>query len=312
LANTLRGVAGELNCGDAVLTLPNVSRADKAALLAAADIFYSPADNVQETFGITLIEAMAAGLPVLASDWNGYREIVHHGDTGFLVPTYTVPTNGPDSMFSTPYSLAATTVVDTPIWTRYACQLFANAELRSRLGHSARRLANTTYDWPQVIKEYERLWDELFNQSRILSHTEPAEPPGFDSITLEIMFAHYGTSHLAEQFVEVNPSIAALIGAGHVKQALFEPKGLFDEPLMAAIISVAQTNKRSTVSELVTRVSRSVKRPQTAIHMHIARMVKFGVLRVCRYAAISRFGPSLADSVVPAQTTYIDTDLVTD
>ena len=43
---------------------------------AAADIFVSLSDNIQETFGLTPVEAMAAGLPVVASDWDGYRETI--------------------------------------------------------------------------------------------------------------------------------------------------------------------------------------------------------------------------------------------
>src|SRR5262249_39042651 len=62
----------------------------KPALLAAADVFVSPVDNLQETFGIAVVEAMAAGLPVVASDWSGYRDLVVDGETGFLVPS-TVP-----------------------------------------------------------------------------------------------------------------------------------------------------------------------------------------------------------------------------
>lgn len=56
----------------------------------AADIFTSPADNIQETFGLTLVQAMACGLPVVASDWNGYRDIIADGETGYLIPTYMV------------------------------------------------------------------------------------------------------------------------------------------------------------------------------------------------------------------------------
>ena len=41
---------------------------------SVADIFISLADNIQETFGLTPIEAMAAGLPAIVSDWNGYRK----------------------------------------------------------------------------------------------------------------------------------------------------------------------------------------------------------------------------------------------
>ena len=56
----------------------------------AADVFVSPSDNIQETFGLAVVEAMASGLPVVASDWDGYRDLVVDGQTGFLVPTVMV------------------------------------------------------------------------------------------------------------------------------------------------------------------------------------------------------------------------------
>ncbi len=62
-----------------------------ADLWAAADVFLSLVDNVQETFGLTPLEAMAAGLPVVASDWDGYRYTVRDGVEGFLVPTLIGP-----------------------------------------------------------------------------------------------------------------------------------------------------------------------------------------------------------------------------
>ena len=54
---------------------------------AAADLFAMPVDNIQETFGLAVLEAMAAGLPVICSDWDGYRDIVVNGITGITVPT---------------------------------------------------------------------------------------------------------------------------------------------------------------------------------------------------------------------------------
>ena len=57
------------------------------ALWAGADIFVSLVDNVQESFGLTPIEAMAAGLPVVVSDWDGYRDTARNGEDGFLIPT---------------------------------------------------------------------------------------------------------------------------------------------------------------------------------------------------------------------------------
>ena len=54
---------------------------------AAADIFVSLSDNIQETFGLTPIEAMAAGLPVVVTDWNGYQATrFAHGVDGYPRP----------------------------------------------------------------------------------------------------------------------------------------------------------------------------------------------------------------------------------
>ena len=52
----------------------------------AADLAVSLVDNLQETFGLVVVEAMACGLPVVASDWDGYRDLVDPGVTGLLVP----------------------------------------------------------------------------------------------------------------------------------------------------------------------------------------------------------------------------------
>lgn len=60
---------------------------EKERAWSAAEIFISLSDNIQETFGLTPIEAMAAGLPVIISDWNGYRDTVRNGEDGFLIPT---------------------------------------------------------------------------------------------------------------------------------------------------------------------------------------------------------------------------------
>lgn len=60
-----------------------------AEIYREADILVLPSrrhENWEELFGITLIEAMASGLPVLATDCIGPREIVEHGAVGFLVP----------------------------------------------------------------------------------------------------------------------------------------------------------------------------------------------------------------------------------
>ena len=45
--------------------------------IKSSDIFISIADNPQETFGLSLLNALVAGTPIIASDWSGYKDIVY-------------------------------------------------------------------------------------------------------------------------------------------------------------------------------------------------------------------------------------------
>ena len=78
----LRSLASELGLPGQVLFAG--MRDDVASVLPMMDIFVCP--SLYEGFGIAIVEAMAAGRPVVASAVGGIPEIVVHEDTGFLVP----------------------------------------------------------------------------------------------------------------------------------------------------------------------------------------------------------------------------------
>jgi phosphatidylinositol alpha-mannosyltransferase len=65
--------------------LGRVSELDKNRAFVTADIYSSPATG-QESFGIVLLEAMAAGTAVVCSDIHGYKGVVRRGEQALLVP----------------------------------------------------------------------------------------------------------------------------------------------------------------------------------------------------------------------------------
>jgi phosphatidyl-myo-inositol alpha-mannosyltransferase len=79
----LREQAGEL--AERMHFLGLVDDAGKASAMRSADVYCAP--NVGgESFGIVLVEAMAAGTPVVASDLNAFRRVLSDGEIGSLVP----------------------------------------------------------------------------------------------------------------------------------------------------------------------------------------------------------------------------------
>jgi len=144
----------------------------------AADIFTSLSDNVQESFGLTPIEAMAAGLPVVVSDWNGYRDTVRHGLDGFAVPTWLPLADSggdlamapeldfcPDGMDKA-YNhycghISQCTAIDVEATATAFRELIHSRELRLKMGASGKKHAQQHFDWSVVVRSYQDLWREL-------------------------------------------------------------------------------------------------------------------------------------------------------
>ena len=137
----------------------------------AADLFTSLSDNIQESFGLVIAQAMACGLPVIASDWNGYRDLVVDGETGYLVPTYMVRDATSNSTarllmeeinfdhFLAECSQAV--AVDPAAASGAYARLIGDESLRRRMGAAGRQHALECFAWPRIVEAYEALWREL-------------------------------------------------------------------------------------------------------------------------------------------------------
>jgi phosphatidylinositol alpha-mannosyltransferase len=110
---------------EGVTFLGLVSEAEKAAFFHSVDVYCAP-NTGGESFGIVLIEALAAGAPIVASDLDAFRRVLDEGDAGELVP--------PED----PVALAATlgALLDDPVRRR---------AMAARGSALVRR-----YDWPAI------------------------------------------------------------------------------------------------------------------------------------------------------------------
>ncbi|MBL6929072.1 MAG: glycosyltransferase [Rhodospirillales bacterium] len=207
----------------------------------AADIFCSLSDNIQETFGLTPIEAMAAGLPSVVADWDGYRDTVRHGIDGFAIPTW-MPPAGAGQGLELPvggelglvdrdqaYNLycgnvSQATAIDVPACVEAFSVLVDDVDLRRKMGDAARRRARQCFDWRVVVAAYQALWKELEAIRR--SATEiapqadgrPAHPLRDDPFAL---FSAYPTQSSSGQF-----AIGPVSGADRTRMKAIRRHGM--------------------------------------------------------------------------------------
>ena len=139
---------------------------------ACADVFCSLSDNIQETFGIVPLEAMAAGLPVVVSDWDGYKDTVRDGVDGFRIPTWMpAPQQGGDlalrhALEVDTYDMycghaCALVAVDVAQAAQAFVRLFNEPALRQQMGQAGQMRVQALFDWRVVITQYQALWQEL-------------------------------------------------------------------------------------------------------------------------------------------------------
>lgn len=125
-----RDLADTLDMAQAISFVGRVSESDKAALFSGATVYVSPATG-GESQGIVLLEAMARGAPVVASDIAGYRTVITSGNDGLLVRP------------SDPHALA-----------REVARVLGNTTLGGRLSATARETVKRDYDWRVVIPKH--------------------------------------------------------------------------------------------------------------------------------------------------------------
>lgn len=198
-----------------------------------ADLFISLSDNIQETFGLTPVEAMAAGLPVVVTDWNGYKDTVRDGVDGFRIPTWMPPPNLGEG-FAKAHEAGVenydfycglncqTVAVDGRVLAERLGELVANPELRRSMGAAGRQRAWAEYDWAVVYRRYQALYGQLA-ELRGAAGSGPAAPRAAASrLDPYQSFGHYPTAR-----IQPDTLVAAASGAGREAYEQLAGHGLF-------------------------------------------------------------------------------------
>jgi glycosyltransferase involved in cell wall biosynthesis len=260
------------------VTLQHVDGRDavaRAQAWAAGDVFISISDNIQETFGLTPLEAMAAGLPVIVGDWDGYKDTVLDGVDGFRVPSLMPPAllgtdlarryeNGTDT-YDVYCGFASQLTAFDPVALEQVCRrLIDDANLRQQMGAAGQLRARQTYEWSVIYRRYQSLWEELAERRRadpnLYGSTLPVSRP--DRADPFASFAGYPTSLISADHV-----VSLLEGADTLESRRNLAMNSFAKPIQldaakcAAILARLRQSGQITVSAIVEEFA-EVDRPQ--------------------------------------------------
>jgi glycosyltransferase involved in cell wall biosynthesis len=264
----------------------------QSAVWLAADVFTSLVDNIQETFGLTIVEAMASGLPVIATDWDGYRDLVLHGETGMLVPTYMIPGATLDAtarlqLEAIDYNLflaecSQAVAVDCARAAEAFTTLIGDEALCRQLGAAGRQRALKRFDWSHIIRAYEELWSSQEQQRQEYTRgLGPARPTWTGPARYpapEHAFAGYPTNWLSDDDLlnatdgaaEKLEMLVAMPLVNHVATTR-----VADVQLLRAVLAAAVARPLSEVQEVLTRCGVD----HGAARATLAWMLKYDLLR---------------------------------
>ncbi len=266
---------------------------------SCADIFCSLSDNIQETFGITPVEAMAAGLPSVVSDWDGYKDTVRDGVDGFRIKTLMPPPGlgvdianryvlGLDNYDMYCGNASSFVSVDVDQLTEKMELLASNPNLRASMGNSAKQRAQIEFDWRNIVPAYEALWEELKMIRQAYQQNNVNEPRKSNQWPARMdpyfIFANYPTKNLninekivafensVEQSQQKLAGLLQLSMVNYTKDINLKQKDLFAMLRNVGVDGII-------LSKLLEKYE---ERYRPIVYRAVLWLMKFGVLKVLK------------------------------
>lgn len=137
----LKDLTRELSIADKVKFVGRVNHSEVPSELNKLDIYVALSRLDSESFGVAIIEASAAGRPVVVSDAGGLPEVVINNKTGFVVPRE--------------QPLAAAKAIS---------KLILDKDLRIKMGNAGKQHVAKTYNWEACVKTMIELYKNTINE----------------------------------------------------------------------------------------------------------------------------------------------------
>jgi glycosyltransferase involved in cell wall biosynthesis len=271
-------------------------------LMSAADAFVHLSTGVEETSPQSVHEAMAHGLPVIASHWAGLPEMIAQGKNGFLVSTHL---SEPPPALQQMVLARNTTATNTELGRCVACDgtefvraagvLLADPATRQAMGVESRRRAETLFDLQQVAARRVAFFDELGaaarHPARALRSPQPHPLVSFRSILGSLGQRALCADDVVSLSDDAEQGFRFLRGAPAVAR---------DSSTMALVEFVLRDVRTISVGELVRRTADMVS-PEGEDHdsAEIDRACKRALIRLLSYGLLAVAVPGETAAALP-------------
>lgn len=139
LSKELKSLVKRLRLENNIFFNGEISNDEVAEVLRGMDVFLLGSRLESESFGVAAVEAMASGLPVIATCVSGFKEVIEDKVSGFLVP-----------------------IDDVQAMAKYMAKLFYNVEIRRKVGIEGRKRVEKLYNWKDNVSKLEEVYLNIY------------------------------------------------------------------------------------------------------------------------------------------------------